>query len=147
MSLNVVAHPQVMNVVRDYSRIDLQNLRYCVRWHFVNLLRPQAFPLHHWFQLGVKYYTSKISTRWVPHLFSVENKLNRVVELVAYLSIFICNPEVYMCWYITVDKTLTYNYIYKTIVETVVKSKILNYFRKIMSKFFGMHAELSTLNN
>ena len=44
-------------------------------------------------KLGVK----KISARWMPHLFSEENKRNHVVDFEAILALFRRNPDEFLC--------------------------------------------------
>ncbi|XP_011148888.2 putative uncharacterized protein FLJ37770 [Harpegnathos saltator] len=57
-------------------------------------------------KLGVK----KISVRWMPHLLSVKNKRNRVVDSEAILALFRRNPDEFLRRYITVEEKWIHHY-------------------------------------
>ena len=57
-------------------------------------------------KLGV----NKISTRWVPHLLSKDNKRNLVVDYKPILKLFCRNTDEFLHRYITADETWIHYY-------------------------------------
>lgn len=57
--------------------------------------------------LSEKLHMKKLSARWVPHLLTVDNKRNRVIDSMTGLALFRRNSKDFLHRYITVDGSTT----------------------------------------